>query len=95
LNNFIDDKLVKEPGQVVGLMTKEGKAPIIELINELKIKQPIRPLIFDDKLAKATSDHVKDTGPSGLIGHTGSDGSSPFDRLKRYSSMNSASAENI
>jgi hypothetical protein len=32
----------------------------------------------------ACSDHVTDTGPLGLIGNTGSDDSSPFDRVDRF-----------
>jgi uncharacterized protein YkwD len=34
-------------------------------------------------------------GPSGATGHTGLDGSSPFDRLARYTEMEATSGENI
>jgi len=43
----------------------------------------------------ACKDHVLDTGPSGLTGHTGTDGSSPFDRMGKYVSLEGTSGENI
>jgi len=39
------------------------------------------PVVFNNDLAKASTDHVKNMGPSGALGHIGLDGSSPFDRL--------------
>ena len=43
----------------------------------------------------ASRDHVLDTGPGGLIGHTGTDGSRPADRQKRYVTLEGSSGENI
>ena len=43
----------------------------------------------------AAQDHVKDQGPKGGIGHTGSDGSTPFSRMERYGSWKKTAAENI
>lgn len=34
-------------------------------------------------------------GPSGATGHTGLDGSSPFDRIARYTTMEVTAGENI
>ena len=58
------------------LMTNEGADAVQEAINELKAKKPIEALEWNDMLAKASTDHVKDTGPKGITGHTGSDKSS-------------------
>ena len=43
----------------------------------------------------ASRDHVLDTGPSGLTGHDGTDGSSPSDRCKKYVKLEGSSGENI
>ena len=39
--------------------------------------------------------HAADLGKSGITGHTGSDGSSPFDRMNRHGKWLGAAAENI
>jgi len=44
---------------------------------------------------KAAKDHILDMGPSGATGHTGTDGSSPFDRMERYTKLEGSSGENI
>ena len=46
-------------------------------------------------MAKACQDHIDDTGILGIIGHTGDDGSSPYDRMKRYGQWGIWAAENI
>jgi len=38
-------------------------------------------LIWEAKMAMASRDHVMDHGPKGLVGHKGSDGTTPFDRV--------------
>ena len=43
---------------------------------------------------KAAKDHVEDTGPSGLTGHTGADGSSSGERMERYVTLEGMSGEN-
>ncbi|MBS4060441.1 MAG: CAP domain-containing protein, partial [Bacteroidetes bacterium] len=41
-------------------------------------------LLPDESLSRAASDHVRDQGQTGVIGHTGNDNSSPLKRVKRY-----------
>ena len=43
----------------------------------------------------ASRDHVLDTGPEGVTGHTGTDGSSPSDRVAKYTTVEGMSGENI
>ena len=88
----------RRPGSNVILITTEGKKAVEECIDVLrKMKKSLPP--FDEKLnqnmCRACLDHVNDTGPKGLTGHTGSDGSTPFDRLKRYGSYRGTAGENI
>lgn len=54
-------------------------------IRKLLAKQkPLAPLTFDSALVRAAIDHLRDTERHALIGHIGSDGSTPLDRVKRY-----------
>lgn len=46
-------------------------------------------------MARACRDHVLDTGPKDIIGHYGSDKSSPFDRMDRYGTWLVTAGENI
>ena len=43
----------------------------------------------------ACKDHVLDIGPKGIISHSGSDGSTPFQRLDRYGQWNYTAGENL
>lgn len=63
------------------IVTIEGRSRVLEAINELKGMQPVEPLAYDEDLTRAARFHCADTGPSGLIGHDSSDGTSMTDRL--------------
>ncbi len=47
-----------------------------------------------DEIDWAAEDHVEDIGPAGILSHTGTDGSSPSERISRYIEWGS-SGENI
>ena len=53
------------------------------------------PLNWNNEIWKASRDHTLDTGPQNITGHTGSDGSQPFDRAKRYCDSISSFGENL
>ena len=46
-------------------------------------------------MMSASRDHVMDTGPGGITGHTGTDGSSPKSRCEKYVKVEGMSGENI
>lgn len=50
---------------------------------------------WSDYLAAACQDHCKDIGPKGITGHTGSDGSQPWDRMNRFGRWGGRVAENL
>lgn len=89
-----DGMVMRKPGQRVGLRTNEGPAGVKELIAYLKKAKPIKPIIWDDNIAKAAKDHVLDTGPSGHTGHDGVDGSDMSQRIERYTKIEATAGEN-
>jgi uncharacterized protein YkwD len=76
-------KIVKRPGKI-DLMTSEGTRAVDEAIRTLKSQKPLDAFRPSKGMSLAAKDHVKDTGPRGLTGHSGADRSSPFDRMNRH-----------
>ena len=64
--NKFDGLLLKVEGKVT-LRTKEGAAAVREAIDFLNEQQPVLPLKWNEHVAKAAKDHVKDIRPKGLI----------------------------
>ena len=93
LNNF-DGLIYKEVGKI-DLRTVEGKAAVEECIETLSKAVTVGALIPELGLSKAGKDHCNDQGPSGATGHTGLDGSSMLNRIKRHGAGYSAAGENI
>lgn len=46
-------------------------------------------------MVACSRDHVLDSGPTGVTGHTGTDGSSFSDRCSKYVELQGMSGENI
>ena len=89
-------KNYKPPGAVVTLVTQEGACAVEDAVSFLNKQLPVQPFErMSVSMTRAARDHVLDTGPKGLIGHTGSDGSSPFDRLDRYGRWTGSAGDNI
>ena len=54
------------------------------------------PVLFPKKgLSQAAKDHVADTGPKGVGGHVGTNGSSMSNRIERYGTWGIGASENI
>lgn len=96
LRAYYNGTLYQPPGQVA-LRTKEGVVAFDEAINALLATTSMPPLTWSNGLTKAALDHVLDTGPKGLTGHTGSDGSTMTSRIQRYGTFPQGGtwAENI
>jgi uncharacterized protein YkwD len=73
----------------------EGTAAVDEAIRELKARKPMSPFRISRGMSLAAKDHVEDTGPKGSTGHSGSDGSKPFDRMNRHGKWLRSAGENI
>lgn len=61
----------------------ESKQTWIECYKFLMSQKPLSPLKLSETLTLAASDHAKDLAKTGMMGHTGSDGSSMADRISR------------
>lgn len=76
------------------LMTKEGKPAVEEAIRFLSEQSAVGLLASSDQLAGVAKSHAKDQ-QNGLVGHAGSDGSLPLDRITRAGVEVSSIGENI
>jgi uncharacterized protein YkwD len=87
-----------DPKKYAELYVKQSigtNAAANELYNEL-LKTPSRAVLQPRRgLSQAAKDHVADTGPKGLVSHTGTNGSSLGDRINRYGTWKSGASENI
>lgn len=77
------------------LSTNEGPSAWREAIDDLSnTKYNLKELIWSEGLAQEWFDHIQDIGPKGMTGHSGSDGSTPFTRIDKYTD-NMGSGENL
>jgi uncharacterized protein YkwD len=89
-----EGRLFRRPGQL-DLRTKEGRSALEECIRVLRNTEALGPLRPSRGLSRAATDHIKDTGPRGKIGHKGIDGSTISTRVSRYGKWSGYIAENI
>ncbi|MFO7870556.1 MAG: CAP domain-containing protein [Kiritimatiellia bacterium] len=91
---FKDDKNYKGPGRGT-VRTREGVKAVDEAIAYLEEVKPIGRLDPSKGLSLAAEDHAGDIGPKGIMGHTGSDGSTIKDRIERHGKWEKLIGENI
>lgn len=75
--------------------TKLDPALALGLINDYRKQNGLNPLTLDPLLTEAAKAHSRDLAKSDRISHYGSDGSSPWDRVKRTGYAPKVAAENI
>jgi len=79
----------------IWIITNEGSSAVKEAIEFLYKQQPLEKFELNSLLTLAGRDHVKDIGPKGITGHTGSDKSSPSERIERHGQWRFTMGENI
>lgn len=73
----------------------EGDRAIFGYINQDREREGLKPLTWEEELYGVALKHSKDMAQRGNIGHAGSDGSQPHQRLQRGGIYASKSAENV
>jgi uncharacterized protein YkwD len=71
------------------------ESTLVSLINQERSNLGISPLIVSSQLTAAARQHSRDMACNDFFSHTGSDGSSPFDRMAWSGFSFTAAAENI
>ncbi|MDV3353304.1 calcium-binding protein [Leptolyngbyaceae cyanobacterium CCMR0082] len=68
---------------------------VLELTNEFRAQNGLKPLVFDQSLNKAADQHSKDMAQKDFFSHQGQNGSSPADRAKNAGYESGFVGENI
>jgi uncharacterized protein YkwD len=75
--------------------TRLDPAAALKLINDYRTAKGLAPLKLDARLTVAAKMQSKDLAQTDRISHYGSDGSSPWDRIKRAGYSAKIAAENV
>jgi len=67
----------------------------LELINAYRKSKNLKPVTLDARLTDAAKNHSRDLAKWDRISHYGSDGSNPWDRVKRVGYNAKLAAENV
>ncbi|NET60595.1 MAG: CAP domain-containing protein [Symploca sp. SIO2E6] len=94
LKQYFDGNTIRRPGEI-GIITQEGVSAVDEAIDFLRSASPVSPLNPSRGMSLGARDLVSDQGPQGGLGHTGSDGSQPWDRVSRYGEWQMSIGENV
>ncbi|GAC1477215.1 MAG: CAP domain-containing protein [Gemmatimonadaceae bacterium] len=92
--SLYEGTLLRRPGETP-VRTREGAAAVREAARVLRSIKAVPPLVASRGMSMAARDLVHDQSRAGSTGHTGSDGSSPADRVARYGRWDVSLSENI
>lgn len=68
---------------------------MLELVNQQRSEVGLEPLTLNSQLTDAAQTHSQDMADHDFVGHDGSDGSSPFDRMQQAGYHFSTAGENV
>lgn len=68
---------------------------VLELTNKEREEQGLKPLVWNEQLARTARAHSRDMVERGFFAHNNPDGQTPFDRMKAAGINYSIAAENI
>ena len=88
IRKYYKDKLFTFPDRTP-VLTIEGTTAIDDAVANLRIAKPTNPLKSSGLIHRASNDQMKDFLSGTKLGHKGSDGSMPDERLSRYMSLDS------
>ena len=94
LKQYYNGNELKLPGKEP-ITTSEGVRAVNDAIEFLRSTNPLPPLTASLGMSLAAKDHVQDQGAAGQTGHTGTDGSTPDQRISRYGTAQTSVAESI
>ncbi len=94
LAGFYKGSYLEYPGEIT-IVTTEGIQPVNQLIGILGRQKTLGVLMPSEGLSRAASTHAADQAQTGEIGHMGSDGSDPFERMELYGDITGYAGENI
>lgn len=83
------------PAPTGGAEASGAVAEVVELVNAERGKAGCSPVKVNATLTEAAQNHSEDMAASGNMSHTGSDGSSPADRITRAGYSWSTYGENV
>ncbi len=81
-------------GGTIGLITQEGVQAVQECISVLNTTAPMEALSLEKGLNTSAQWFANDQSATGVIGHTGSDGSTSGERMNRYGKWSITCGEN-
>ena len=81
-------------GRNCTMLTNEGRPAVEEAIRYLRNQPPVGEVTLSSGISQAAQAHAADQR-DGKMGHTGSDGSQPRDRVARFNVENAGVGENI
>ena len=69
------------PTEVLGDCEDNPRQAVLGLVNDIRVASGLDPLALDVRLASSAQGHSVDMSTGNFLSHTGSDGSSPGDRM--------------
>ena len=89
------DGIRHDPGDPIGMITREGTASVDEAIAALQAQAPLPPLSMDLQLAVDAKAYAAEQGRTGAIGHVSANGATLSVRINRGRTLYGALAETI